>query len=314
MVRLGAATAPEPRRAGGPHVRILTPPRARRRCRRQRDRRCGGHLRALAQGQPPSGPTPPVLAGTELPSFRFRLGARHPQACDGGWSKEATVADFPVSREARRRLMPLAPGALRELHWHANAAEWAYVISGHCRVTTIDPQGHSRDRRFRRRRRLVLPARARPFDPGPRPRGLPVHPGLRQRLFLGVRHLQHHRLDRPHAARGAGEELRRAGLDLRQLPQEGGLHRQGAGAAAAAGRSGAGLAQRGAADAPLPAAGAAARELSRRHHAAGVAARIPDLDHHDRRAACASSRAACASCIGIPMPTSGSTTSTAAPA
>jgi hypothetical protein len=27
---------------------------------------------ALADGQPPFGPTPPVLAGKELPSFRFR--------------------------------------------------------------------------------------------------------------------------------------------------------------------------------------------------------------------------------------------------
>jgi oxalate decarboxylase len=37
--------------------------------------------------------------------------------------------------------MTLQPGALRELHWHANAAEWAYVLEGGCRVTTIDPQG-----------------------------------------------------------------------------------------------------------------------------------------------------------------------------
>ena len=29
----------------------------------------------LAEGQPPFGPTPPVLAGAQLPSFRFQLGA-----------------------------------------------------------------------------------------------------------------------------------------------------------------------------------------------------------------------------------------------
>src|SRR5262252_7761562 len=40
-------------------------------------------------------------------------------------------------------LMSLVPGGLRELHWHANAAEWAYVIKGQCRVTTINPQGQS---------------------------------------------------------------------------------------------------------------------------------------------------------------------------
>ena len=37
--------------------------------------------------------------------------------------------------------MKLKPGGLRELHWHANAAEWAYVIEGKVRVTVVDPQG-----------------------------------------------------------------------------------------------------------------------------------------------------------------------------
>ena len=93
--------------------------------------------------QPPFGPAPPPLQGKELPSFRFSLGAQPLQTYDGGWSKEATVANFPVSEKLAGVLMQLAPGGLRELHWHANAAEWAYVIRGHCRVTTIDPQGYS---------------------------------------------------------------------------------------------------------------------------------------------------------------------------
>jgi oxalate decarboxylase len=39
--------------------------------------------------------------------------------------------------------MQLTPGGLRELHWHTNAAEWAYVLKGQCRITTIDPAGRS---------------------------------------------------------------------------------------------------------------------------------------------------------------------------
>src|ERR1700716_44989 len=97
----------------------------------------------LAEGQPPFGPTPPVLAGAQLPSFRFQLGAVAPKTWDGGWAKEATVAEFPVSQKLAGVLMSLVPGGLRELHWHANAAEWAYVIKGQCRVTTINPQGQS---------------------------------------------------------------------------------------------------------------------------------------------------------------------------
>src|SRR5262249_49979808 len=97
----------------------------------------------FGQGRPPLGPTPAPLAGTELPSFRFQLGAVAPKTWDGGWAKEATVAEFPVSQAIAGVLMSLAPGGLRELHWHANAAEWAYVIKGQCRVTTINPQGQS---------------------------------------------------------------------------------------------------------------------------------------------------------------------------
>ena len=57
----------------------------------------GGMVSAAAgtetcgQGQPPFGPTPAPLAGAELPSFRFRLGAVTPKTWDGGWAKEATL-------------------------------------------------------------------------------------------------------------------------------------------------------------------------------------------------------------------------------
>jgi oxalate decarboxylase len=103
-----------------------------------------GSRQATAEGeQPQFGPAPAPLAEKELPSFRFPLGSQPAKLYDGGWAKEATVAEFPVSEELAGVLMQLSPGALRELHWHANAADWAYVIAGRCRVTTIDPQGHS---------------------------------------------------------------------------------------------------------------------------------------------------------------------------
>jgi len=67
---------------------------------------------ALGDGQPPFGPTPAPLAGAELPSFRFALGAVTPKSWDGGWAKEATVAQFPVSEKLAGVLMSLAPGGL----------------------------------------------------------------------------------------------------------------------------------------------------------------------------------------------------------
>jgi oxalate decarboxylase len=94
----------------------------------------------LAQTTPAAAqaPTPPVTGA--IPNFAFNLGgAPLGKNKAGCWSREANVTEFPVSTGLAGVLMSLAPGALRELHWHANAAEWAYVISGHCRITIIDP-------------------------------------------------------------------------------------------------------------------------------------------------------------------------------
>jgi oxalate decarboxylase len=92
---------------------------------------------------PAFGPAPPPLAGPDLPSFRYPFADVVAKQFDGGWAKEATVIQFPVSETLAGVLMQLDPGALRELHWHANAAEWAYILDGSCRVTTIDPDDRS---------------------------------------------------------------------------------------------------------------------------------------------------------------------------
>src|ERR1700730_2785710 len=70
------------------------------------------------QGQPPVGPPPAPLAASALPSFRFRLGAFAPKSWDGGWAKEATVVDFPVSQAIAGVLMSLVPGGLSDVHRH----------------------------------------------------------------------------------------------------------------------------------------------------------------------------------------------------
>ena len=238
----------------------------------------------LAEGQPPFGPTPPVLAGAQLPSFRFQLGAVAPKSWNGGWAKEATVAEFPVSEKLAGVLMSLDPGRAARAALARQCSGMGLRDQGPMPRHHHQPAGSVADRRLRRRRCVVLPARVRPLDPGHRLRGLPVRAGVRQRLFLRVRHLQHQRLGRAHAARGAGEELRCAGGDLREFPETRGLHRQGTGAAAASRRSRARNDQSRNAHPSLSPAGAASGHLSRRHESAGVAARVSDLDHHHRRA------------------------------
>jgi oxalate decarboxylase len=75
-----------------------------------------------------------------LPDFRFPLIQQPARVLPGGSAREASAREFPVSRSIAGVLMTLKPGGLRELHWHANAAEWAYVIEGNVRVTVVDPQ------------------------------------------------------------------------------------------------------------------------------------------------------------------------------
>ena len=77
-----------------------------------------------------------------LPSFRFPLEKQKPRVGHGCSAKEATVKDFPVSKNIAGVSMRLCPGGLRELHWHANAAEWGYVLKGRCRTTLLDPDGN----------------------------------------------------------------------------------------------------------------------------------------------------------------------------
>jgi oxalate decarboxylase len=69
----------------------------------------------------------PLLSGKELPTFKFALEKSKGHAVAGSSAKEATVLQLPISKGLAGVSMRLAPGMMRELHWHATAAEWAYV-------------------------------------------------------------------------------------------------------------------------------------------------------------------------------------------
>ncbi len=98
-------------------------------------------LPVQAQTVPAQAVEPGGKQEDKLPDFRFPLSRQPARILPGGSAREATALEFPVSKSIAGVLMTLKPGGLRELHWHANAAEWAYVIEGHVRVTIVDPQG-----------------------------------------------------------------------------------------------------------------------------------------------------------------------------
>jgi oxalate decarboxylase len=85
----------------------------------------------------------PLLAGDALPTFKFALEKSEGKVIGNSYGKEATVAQLPISKGIAGVSMKIEPGAMRELHWHATAAEWAFVIDGRTRTTVIDPQGNA---------------------------------------------------------------------------------------------------------------------------------------------------------------------------
>ncbi len=89
-----------------------------------------------------------LLAGKELPSFKFELEKSKGKVLGNSFGKEATVEQLPISKGIAGVSMQLEPGVMRELHWHATAAEWAFVMRGRVRTTVINPAGQTETNDF----------------------------------------------------------------------------------------------------------------------------------------------------------------------
>ncbi len=90
----------------------------------------------------------PIVSGKELPTFKFALEKSVGKVVGKSFGKEATVLQLPISKGLAGVSMQLEPGAMRELHWHATAAEWAFVLEGHVRTTVIDAHGYAETNDF----------------------------------------------------------------------------------------------------------------------------------------------------------------------
>ncbi len=76
-----------------------------------------------------------------IPDLKFDIEATTGWVGEAGSAKEATIAEFPASQNIAGVSMRLKPGGIRELHWHAIAAEWAFVSTGTVLATVISPNG-----------------------------------------------------------------------------------------------------------------------------------------------------------------------------
>jgi oxalate decarboxylase len=82
---------------------------------------------------------PDTDAGT-VPNLKWPFALSHNRVLSGGWARETTTRELPISTEIAGVNMRLTPGGIRELHWHKEA-EWAYIIAGSCRISVLDEEG-----------------------------------------------------------------------------------------------------------------------------------------------------------------------------
>lgn len=82
----------------------------------------------------------PVTDAGTVPNLKWPFALSHNRVLSGGFARETTTRELPISTEIAGVNMRLTPGGIRELHWHKEA-EWAYVIAGSCRISILDEEG-----------------------------------------------------------------------------------------------------------------------------------------------------------------------------
>src|SRR5438270_2346720 len=94
-------------------------------------------------GQNPDSVWPPGTDSKSLvQNFKYPFSFANKRVYEGGWSREVTVRELPVSKTLAGVNMRLTAGGVRELHWHTSA-EWAIMLYGTARITAIDADGKS---------------------------------------------------------------------------------------------------------------------------------------------------------------------------
>ena len=103
------------------------------------ERQPGPKNPTLDQAEPDSVFPPETDAGGQ-PPFKYPFSFAHKRVEAGGWTRQVTVRDFPLSKKMAGVEMRLISGGIRELHWHVGS-EWAFMTAGSARITAVDHKG-----------------------------------------------------------------------------------------------------------------------------------------------------------------------------
>lgn len=97
---------------------------------------------AMLDAQNPNSNFSPETDSGGQPPFKYPFSFAHKRIEGGGWTRQVTVRDLPISKKMAGVQMRLIKGGVRELHWHVGA-EWAFMISGSARITAVDQKGRA---------------------------------------------------------------------------------------------------------------------------------------------------------------------------
>jgi oxalate decarboxylase len=84
---------------------------------------------------------PETDRGTVAP-FKYPFALARKRITSGGWTRQVTARELPISKTIAGVEMRLTAGGVRELHWHVEA-EWAMMLYGSARITAVDQHGRS---------------------------------------------------------------------------------------------------------------------------------------------------------------------------
>ncbi|TXM71821.1 cupin domain-containing protein [Methylobacterium sp. WL69] len=94
------------------------------------------------EAQDPFTVLPPKTDHGTMPNLKWSFADSHMRLEEGGWARQTTIRELPVSKAMAGVNMRLRAGVVREMHWHKEA-EWSYMLQGRARITAIDAQGRT---------------------------------------------------------------------------------------------------------------------------------------------------------------------------
>jgi oxalate decarboxylase len=101
-----------------------------------------GPINKTLDAAEPDSVFPPTTDAGGQPPFKYPFSSAHKRIETGGWTRQVTVRDLPISKKVAGVEMRLIKGGIRELHWHVGA-EWAFMTTGSARITAVDQNGRA---------------------------------------------------------------------------------------------------------------------------------------------------------------------------